>query len=67
MERFLKCGGFKVGPTIFIIDAEGVIRWSGHGPDFDPIIEELLAEMGHEVTIVHEPEESEESGEEKRW
>ena len=45
----------KGWPTVFIIDAEGVIRWKGNGPN-DKLIEELLAEMDVEVTIAHEEE-----------
>lgn len=44
--------GIQGWPTIFIIDAEGVIRFKGHGGDFDSVIEECLAEIGHEVEIV---------------
>ena len=43
--------GIKGWPTMFVIDAKGVIRWSGHGGDFDSVIEEALGEMGHEVSI----------------
>jgi hypothetical protein len=42
-------------PTIYVIDAEGVIHYNGHGgPDVDKTIEKLLAEMGHEVKIGEE-------------
>ena len=42
-------------PTIFILDAEGTIRYRDvRGSEMDEAIEELLAEMGHEVKIVHE-------------
>ncbi len=43
--------GIQGWPTIFIIDAEGVIRFKAHGGDFDSVIENLLADMGHEVEI----------------
>jgi hypothetical protein len=46
-------------PTIFILDAEGVIRWTGHGGDINAEITKLLAEMGHEVVLVDEAEEAE--------
>ena len=52
-------------PTLFVIDSKGIIRWSGHGGDFDSVIEKLLGEMGHEVTIKHEDEEDEDDAEEK--
>lgn len=48
--------GIQGWPTIFIIDAEGVIRWKGHGGDIDGEITKLLAEMGHEVEISHDYE-----------
>lgn len=51
--------GIKGWPTIFILDENGVIRWKGHGGDIDAEITKLLAEMGHEVTLVHEEEEEE--------
>ena len=39
-------------PTIFILDADGVIQYKGHGgPEIDETIEKLLADMGHEVKI----------------
>lgn len=38
-------------PTIFILDADGKIRFKGHSPTFDNVIEECLAEIGHEVKI----------------
>ncbi len=41
----------KGWPTIFILDAEGKIRFKGHGGDIDSVIEECLAELGHEVEI----------------
>ena len=39
-------------PTIFVLDAKGVIRFRGHEEGLDEIIEELLAELGHRVEIV---------------
>lgn len=56
--------GIQGWPTVFIIDAEGVIRWSGHGTN-DKMIEECLAEIGHEVEISHESEEDEDEDDEK--
>ena len=39
-------------PTIYLIDAEGVIRYRGVlGDDLDRGLEELMAEMGHEVDL----------------
>ena len=48
--------GIQGWPTIFILDEEGVIRWKGHGGKIDEQITSLLADMGHEVKIVHEEE-----------
>lgn len=42
--------GIQGWPTIFLIDAKGVIRYQGHSVS-DELIEELLAEMGHELEI----------------
>ncbi len=54
--------GIQGWPTVFLIDAEGVIRWTDHGPNgMDEMITELLAEIGHEVVISHEEEEDEDS------
>ena len=48
-------------PTLYVLDAEGVIRYEGvRGEEMDEAITTLLGEMGHEVTIVHEDEEDEE-------
>ena len=45
-------------PTIYVLDAEGVIRYKGvRGAKMDEAVTTLLAEMGHEVSIVHEDEE----------
>lgn len=40
-------------PTVFLIDADGVIRakWTGNPKEIDPSITELLAELGTDVTI----------------
>lgn len=58
--------GIKGWPTIFILDEKGVIRWKGHSGDIDTEITKLLAEMGHEVTLIHEEEEvAEEDAEEE--
>ena len=52
--------GIQGWPTIFLIDAEGVIRWTDHSSaGMDDMITELLGEIGHEVVISH-PEEEEE-------
>ena len=48
-------------PTIFILDAEGKIRFKGHGGDIDSVIEECLAEIGHEVEISTEHEEDDDN------
>jgi hypothetical protein len=42
--------GVSIWPTVFIIDAEGVIRHSGQ-EGYGLVIQELLAEMGHAVEI----------------
>ena len=48
-------------PTIYIIDAEGKIRYkNARGPAMDEAITELLAEMGHEVDLSNHDEEEEE-------
>lgn len=48
-------------PTIYVMDAEGKIRFKGvRGDDMDRALEELLGEMGEEVTITHEDHEDEE-------
>jgi len=45
-------------PTIYIIDAEGKIRFKNErGPAMDKAITELLAEMGHEVDLADHDEE----------
>lgn len=45
-------------PTIYVLDAEGVVRYKNvRGDDMDRAIETLLAEVGHELTISHEEEE----------
>ena len=49
--------GISGWPTIFLLDAEGTIRYRDlRGPKMDDAIEELLGELGHEVKIVHEKE-----------
>ena len=57
----------KGWPTIYVIDAEGVIRYEGvRGAKMDEALTTLLAEMGHEVTIVHEDEEEEDDEKEEK-
>ncbi len=47
-------------PTIYVIDAEGRIRYkNARGEALDRAIETLLAEMGHEVSLKHDEEEGE--------
>ena len=49
--------GIRGWPTIFLLDADGTIRYRDlRGAKMDDAIEELLAEMGHEVKIAHEKE-----------
>ena len=48
-------------PTIYVMDSKGVIRYKNvRGDAMDRAVETLLAEMGENVTIVHEEEEEEE-------
>ncbi len=58
----------KGWPTIYILDAEGKIRFKGHGGDIDSVIEDCLAEIGHEVEIkdlseIEDPAEDEDTEE----
>lgn len=42
-------------PTIYVVDAEGTIRYKNvRGPKMDEAVTTLLAEMGHQVKLVHE-------------
>jgi len=52
-------------PTVYIIDSEGVIREKG-GRDIDGTITKLLAEMGREVEIRHDEDESEEDSDDEK-
>ena len=53
--------GIAGWPTIFLIDAEGVIRWTDHSSNgMDEMITELLGEIGHKVVISHESEKEDE-------
>lgn len=48
-------------PTIYVLDAEGKIRYKNvRGAAMDEALEVLLAEMGHEVDLSNHLEESEE-------
>lgn len=50
--------GVRGWPTIYVIDAEGKIRFKNvRGEKMDQAVEELLKEMGEEVTISHDDEE----------
>ena len=50
-------------PTIYVMDSKGVIRFKNvRGDAMDRALETLLAEMGENVTIVHEEEEAEGDG-----
>ena len=45
----------KSWPTIYVIDAKGVIRYKNiRGKELDEAITKLLAEAGHEVEIEHD-------------
>ncbi len=49
-------------PTIYVIDAKGLIRYHNvRGPQLDKAIETLLSEMGEPVSIKHEEPEAENS------
>ncbi len=52
-------------PTVYIIDSEGVIREKGRR-DIDGTITKLLAEMGREVEIRHDDDESEEDSDDEK-
>lgn len=48
----------KGWPTIYILDAEGVVRYKNvRGPKMDAAITELLGEMGHDVDLSNHDEE----------
>lgn len=50
-------------PTIYVIDAEGVIRYKNvRGPQMDKAIETLFQEMGEEITLKHEDVDEAEGG-----
>lgn len=51
-------------PTIYIIDAEGVIRFKGpRGAKMDAAVTELLAEIDVEVNISHDDEKEDDDDE----
>ena len=55
--------GVSGWPTIYVLDSKGVIRYKNvRGDAMDRAVETLLAEMGEEVSIVHEEEEPEDDG-----
>lgn len=52
-------------PTIYVIDASGVIRFKNvRGEKLDDALESLFAEMGDSIEIVHEEEEEGEKSDE---
>ena len=54
-------------PTIYVMDAEGVIRYKNvRGDKMDDAIETLLAEMGHDVKISHDDEEEDSKKDEEK-
>lgn len=56
--RISESWGVRGWPTLYLIDAEGKIRYANiRGKAIDRGIEKLLGEMGHEVTIKQEKEE----------
>ena len=47
----------SIWPTIYVIDAKGVIRYKNvRGDELDEALTKLLAEAGHEVEIKHDDE-----------
>jgi len=49
-------------PTIYIIDADGIIRYkNARGPAMDKALTELLAEMGHEVDLSNHEDEGDDA------
>ncbi len=53
--------GVQGWPTIYVLDADGVIRYKGvRGAKMDNAVTTLLAEMGHEVEITHDDEDKDE-------
>jgi hypothetical protein len=58
--------GVQGWPTIYVLDAEGVIRYKNvRGAKMDDAVSTLLAEMGHEVEITHDDEEEDEAPKKK--
>ena len=54
-------------PTIYVLDAEGRIRYKNvRGAQMDKAIEKLLSEMGREVSITHEDDKEDDETKEKR-
>jgi hypothetical protein len=54
----------RAWPTIYVFDAQGVIRYRDvRGEELDKAIETLLGEMGETVSIKHDPEPEEKAGE----
>ena len=54
-DRISKQWQIQGWPTLFLIDADGVIRakWIGGSDEIDQGITELLAEVGSEVELTH--------------
>ena len=53
--------GVRGWPTIYVLDAKGVIRYKNvRGEKMDEAIMELMKEMGEDVEITHDEEEEEE-------
>lgn len=55
--------GIKSWPTLYVVDAKGVIRFKDvRGDELDDAITKLLGEAGHEVTISHDDGKSVDQG-----
>jgi len=53
-------------PTVYIVDAEGNIRYKGHGQGIDPVIEKCLADAGVEVSLSHGEEDDDDDDDKKK-
>jgi len=59
--------GIRGWPSIFVLDKDGRIRYRDvRGKSMDKAVEELLAEMGHDVKIHHDDEEEDKKDKKKK-